>query len=174
MKTWRAIVAGLAGGVLAVAIVQGAAWVSGGEGDLCGLLGAVVTGDAGTAAWIAGCVAQLAMAAAGGIVYAAIFEWVVTRAGALTGAAIAVPHAIVAGLAMGFLPASRLLDAGVMPPGAFMEYRGATVLAAFVAAHLVFGAVVGGTYGGTRHAVRSTTLVWHDVTDPERRPRAQE
>lgn len=173
MRTWRAIVAGLAGGVLAIAIVQGAAWVSGGAGDLCGLLGAVVTGDAGTGAWIVGCAAQLAVAAVGGIAYAAIFEWVVRRAGALTGATIAVPHAIVAGLAMGFLPASRLLHAGVMPPGAFMEYGGATVLAAFVAAHLAFGAAVGAIYAGTRHTVHATTLVWHDVTDPDRRPYAQ-
>jgi hypothetical protein len=174
MKIWRAVAAGLVGGVLAIAIVRGAAALSGGEGDLCALLGAVVTGEIGTAPWIAGCVAQLAAAVVAAIAYAAIFEWIVMRAGALTGALIAVPHCVCAGLAMGFLPASRLLDAGIMPPGAFMEYRGMAVLAAFIVAHLAFGTAVGAMYGDTRHGVRVTTLAWHDVTDPERSSRAQQ
>jgi hypothetical protein len=174
MRTWRAIAAGLVGGVLAIAILRGAAWISGGDADLCALLGAVMTGDTGTAAWIAGCVLQLVAAVAAAIAYAAIFEWVIRRAGAMAGVLIAVPHVVVAGLAMGFLPASRLLDAGFMPPGAVMEYRGVPVLAGFVLAHLTFGAVVGLMYGDTRHVVRETTFVWHDLTDGEGRHPARE
>jgi hypothetical protein len=174
MHTRRAIISGLIGGVLAIAIVRGAAWLSGGEGDLCALLGAIVTGHEGTAAWIAGCVVQLVAAAVAAIIYAVIFEFVMNHASAATGALIAVPHAVVAGLAVGFLPAARLIDAGTLPPGAFMEYRGAAVLAGFIVAHLAFGATVGALYGGTRHAVRDTTLVWRDATNVEGRSNAQE
>jgi hypothetical protein len=158
MNMRRAIIAGLIGGVLAIAIVRGAAWLSGGEGDLCALLGAVVTGREGTAGWIAGCVMQLVAAVAAAVIYAMIFEFVMNHASAAAGALIAVPHAIVAGLAVGFLPASRLIDAGTMPPGAFMEYRGMAVLAGFIVAHLAFGATVGVMYGNVRHAVAAITL----------------
>ena len=174
MRTRRAIAAGLVGGALVIAILRGAAWISGDESDLCAALGAIMTGDVGTAAWVAGCGLQFVAAIAAAIVYAAIFERVLRRAGAMAGVLIAVPHVVVAGLATGFLPASRLLDAGGMPPGAFMEYRGAAVVSGFLLAHLTFGAVVGLMYGDTRYVARETTLVWHDVTGGEGRHPARE
>ncbi len=165
MRIWRTILAGLLGGLLAIAIVRGAAWLSGADGDLCALLAAAITGETGTAAWIVGFAAQLMVAVVAAIGYAAIFEWVTMRAGGLIGVLIAIPHVAVAGLSVGFLPASRLLHAGLMPPGAFMEYRGAVVIAGFVLAHLVFGTVVGAFYGGTRHVVSAMIPAWNNVTD---------
>lgn len=168
MRIWRTILAGLLGGLVAIAIVRGTTWLSGAEGDVCALLGAAMTGETGAAAWIIGFAAQLMVGMLAAMGYALIFEWVTMRASGLIGALIAIPHVAVAGLSVGFLPASRLLDAGVMPPGAFMEYRGAMVIVGFVLAHLVFGAVVGGLYGGTRHSMSETIPAWHDVTDAVR------
>lgn len=108
---------------------------------------------------------QLVVAVIAALAYAAAFEWVTRHAGALIGFAIAIPQAVVAGLVVGFLPVTRMLDAGIAPPGAFLEYRGAWTVAAFILEHLVFGVVVGGLYGTTQHAVPVHSAVWVDVTD---------
>jgi hypothetical protein len=50
-----------------------------------------------------------------------------------------------------------LIDAGIGPPGAFMEYRGAWAIATFVLAHIAFGALVGGLYGSARYVLSATT-----------------
>ncbi len=173
MRFWRTIIAGIAAGALAIAIVGGAGWLSGVDADLCMLLGAVVTGDTGTTTWLVGGLGQLLVAVVAAIIYAIIFEWVTRRAGAVIGVLIAIPHVVVAGLAVGFLSGSRLLEAGILPPGAFMEYRGAVVLVGFVLAHLVFGTLVGASYGRTRHVVPATMTIWHDVTDASRGHSAQ-
>jgi hypothetical protein len=165
MKVWRAIGAGLAGGVLVIVIVRAFAWASGAHADLCLLLGSALTGDTDSTAWIVGGVGQLVIAAVAAIIYAAIFEWVTNRAGAVIGVLIAIPHVVVAGLSIGFLPGARLLDAGITPPGAFMAYRGAVVLVGFVFAHLVFGAVMGLSYGRTRHVIRAAGPVWREVIE---------
>ena len=163
MKARRTLGAGLAGGILVIAIVRGAGWASGAQADLCLLLGTVLTGDTNSMAWIVGCVGQLVIAGAAAVVYAVLFERVMNRAGAVIGVLIAIPHVVIAGLAVGFLPGARLLDAGIAPPGAFMEYRGTVVLAGFVVAHIVFGAVMGVSYGDPRHVVRAPGRVWRDA-----------
>jgi hypothetical protein len=127
-------------------------WITGANSDLCMFTGVVLTGRLDAIGWLAGAAAQLAIAIIAAIVYALIFELVTRRAGPLIGLAIAVPHAIVAGLAMGFVPASRLIDSGIGPPGAFMEFRGPWVIVTFVLAHLAFGALVGKLYGSAHHA----------------------
>jgi hypothetical protein len=164
MKVIRPIAGGLAGGMLAIAIIRGAAWVTGADADICAILGAVVTGSSGIGAWLVGCAVQLTEAVVVAIVYAVIFEGIARRAGALLGLLLAIPLVVVAGLSMGFLPGARLLDAGIAPPGAFMEYCGAAVIVGFVLAHLAFGIVVGMAYGQTLHAVPPTLRVWHDMT----------
>src|SRR6478672_893066 len=123
MKLGRAISAGVVGGIVVVTALCVTGWMTGANADLCRLGGVVLTGRLDAIGWLAGATAQLAIAIVAAIVYAAIFELVARRAGPLVGLAIAVPHVIVAGLAMGFVPTSRLLDAGIGPPGAFMEYR---------------------------------------------------
>jgi hypothetical protein len=163
MRVGRAIGAGIIGGIVVVAALEGAGLLTGANADLCSIGGVILTGRRDAIGWLTGAAAQLIIAAIAGVVYAVIFEIVTRRAGALIGFAIAVPHAVVAGLAIGFIPVSRLIDAGIGPPGAFMEYRGAWVVATFVLAHLAFGTLMGSLYGTAQHAPE-TTRQWHDIT----------
>jgi len=165
MRLGRASGAGIVGGIVVVSAVGIAGLLAGTHADLCRLGGVILTGRRDAIGWLIGAAAQLLIAVIAGVAYAAIFETVTRRAGALIGLAIAVPHAVVAGLAIGFVPASRLIDAGIGPPGAFMEYRGAWVIATFVLAHLVFGTLIGSLYGTVQHAPY-TSRQWRDVTSP--------
>ena len=163
MKLGRAILVGVIGAVIVFVIVWITGRVVGVAADLASLTAAALVGQTGGAAWVAGFVAQLLLGACAAIVYAAIFEWVTERSGAWIGLAIAIAHVIVAGLVVGFLPGERLIEAGVMPPGAFYEYRGPWCIAAFVVAHLVFGWFVGITYGATRQNRRWVSRPWAEV-----------
>lgn len=160
----RAITAGVVGYILVVAVVAFAGRLSGSDADLCALAGALVTGRDDSVAWLTGCAVQLLVAVVAALAYAAIFEWITRRAGALIGLAIAVPHAVAAGLAVGFLPAAPLIGLGITPPGAFLEYRGGWVVAAFVLAHLMFGTIAGVLYGPVRHVAPAGEAIWRDVT----------
>jgi hypothetical protein len=163
MKLSRAVVGGLIGGVAVMAIVWLGGWASGSDGDLSALLGAVITHDDGLLAWTIGCVVQLVVAAVAAIVYAAIFEWVARRGGAIVGLVVAMGHVVVAGLAVGFLPVDGIVAAGLQPPAAFMEYRGLWVLTAFIVAHLLFGVIVGAMYGRTIHWATRSSVQWREV-----------
>lgn len=164
MRLGRAIGAGIIGGIIVVAAIGVAGWITRANADLCRLGGVILTGRMDAAGWLAGAVAQLVIAIIAAIIYAAIFEWVTRRAGPLIGLSIAVPHVIVAWLAIGFVPAWRLIDAGIGPPGAFMEYRGPWVLVTFVLAHLVFGALVGKLYGRAQHAPATAGYRWREIS----------
>jgi hypothetical protein len=164
MKLDRAIGAGIAGGIIVVAAIGVAGWITRANVDLCRLGGVILTGRMDAVGWLAGAVVQLVIAIIAAIIYAAIFEWVTRRSGPLIGLAIAVPHVIVAGLAIGFVPAWRLIEAGIGPPGAFMEYRGPWVLMTFVLAHLVFGALVGKLYGRAQHAPATASYRWREIS----------
>jgi hypothetical protein len=164
MKLWRAVVAGLVGCVVVIAAMTIAGAMSGTDADLCALTGAVITGRTGAMSWLVGCLAQVVVAIIAALVYAVVFEWIVRRAGALVGLAIAVPHAMIAGIVIGFLPVSGMMNAGIAAPGAFLEYRGWAAIVTFVFAHLVFGAIVGALYGTTLHRVPSARPTWRDVT----------
>jgi hypothetical protein len=166
MKIGRAIVAGIVGGIVVVIALIVVGRIAGTNADLCRLGGVVLTGRLDALGWLAGAAAQLAIAIIAAIVYAAIFEFVTRRAGPLIGLAVAVPHVIVAGLAMGFIPASPLIDAGIGPPGAFMEFRGPWVIVTFVLAHLAFGALVGRLYGRAQHAPDARSYRWTEITAP--------
>jgi hypothetical protein len=163
MKVVRATLTGVFGGALVFAIVLAAGAVSNHHADLSLLLGSSITAGAGAWTWAAGAAAQLMIAVIAALLYAAIFEWITRRAGALLGLAVALGHVVIAGLGVGFLPASRLLESGISPPGAFLEYRGLLVAGAFVVAHLLFGVLVGAAYGVTRHALPTTRAEWRDV-----------
>jgi hypothetical protein len=164
MKIGRAIVAGIVGGIVVIVAMIVVGVVAGTDADLCALAGAVITGREDAAAWVIGCASQMVVAVIAALVYAAVFEWIVRRAGAVIGVAIALAHGVVAGIAVGFLPISGMVNAGMSPPGAFLEYRGWPVIVTFVLAHLAFGAIVGARYGETLHRVASGRATWHDVT----------
>jgi uncharacterized membrane protein len=163
MKLGRAMGAGIAGGIVVVTAIAAAGWATDTDADLCALAGVILTGRQDGIGWLAGAAAQLLLALVFGIMYAAIFEFATRRSGPLTGFAIAVPHAIAAGLAIGFVPVSRLIDVGILPPGAFMEYRGAWVVATFVLAHIAFGVLVGSLYGRIQHDPPAAYR-WQDIT----------
>lgn len=163
MKIPRAVAASLLGTVVVIVIVWLGGLVSGRDADLCALLGAAVTEVRGTWSWLLGAVLQLLIGVVAAIVYAAIFEWVTRRAGVAVGCAVALGHTVIAGLAVGFLPAARLIEAAITPPGAFIAYRGPLAVAAFVIAHLAFGTIIGVLYGRPRHALVAQRVVWHEV-----------
>lgn len=164
MNVGRAIAAGVIGAVIVYLIVYVAGSLSGTDADLCLLSGASLTGSAGALSWLFGAIGQLVIAVIATLVYAAIFEWVTRRAGAVVGFLVAIGHVVIAGIGIGFLPAQSLVHADLWPPGAFMEYRGLVVLIGFIIAHLVFGTLVGAMYGRVHHAIGSERVVWRDVT----------
>lgn len=151
MKSGRTLLIGVVGALLAVGIERLAGLVAGRDADLCRLVGALLMRSVTLPAILLGCASQLVVAIISAYIYTVIFEYVTRRAGAMMGFIIGLGHVVVAGLVIGFMPGDRLLDAGVMPPGAFMEYRGAVVLVGFLLAHLAFGTFVGATYGATVH-----------------------
>lgn len=164
MKSLRVVLASTLGAIVVVAIVFAAGVANGHRADLCQLVGSSITGSMDAWSWTIGALVQLLIAVIAGIVYAGIFEWVTSRAGAAIGAVVALGHVVFAGLAVGFLPATRLIDASIAPPGAFMEYRGGLVVLAFVAAHVAFGAIVGALYGRPCHARAVPVVAWRDVS----------
>jgi len=137
--------------------------LAGHDADLCALLGASIAAHRGIWPWLLGAALQLVIGIVVAIVYAAIFEWVTRRAGGVVGFIVGLGHTVIAGLAVGFLPAARLIEAATAPPGAFMEYRGPLVVVAFMIAHLAFGIIIGFLYGRPRHALIAPPVVWHEV-----------
>jgi hypothetical protein len=157
------LVIGLLGAVLAVGIERTAGWIAGRDADLCVLVGAVLTGRSSVGTMMLGCIGQLVVAVVSAFVYALIFEHVTRCAGALIGLIVGLGHALIAGLMVGFMPGDRLMQAGTMPPGAFMEYRGSIVLAGFLLAHVAFGTFVGATYGATVHPASPPAPRWREL-----------
>lgn len=168
MKIGRCVFIGIAGCILVLILVWIGGLLSRSDGDLAALTGAILFARDGWAAWAGGFVAQLVLGVVAAIVYAACFEWVTQRAGIWIGLAIGVGHALFAGVALGFVPAERVIAAGLMPPGAFCEYRGPWCIVAVVAAHLVFGGLAGRAYGAPRHAY--TRRVWRAATIEDAAP----
>ena len=163
MKISRVILSGVLGAVLVYAVVRLTGAFASVPSDLCQLLGSSITGAGSAWTWLLGAVGQLVLGVVASIVYAAIFESVTQRAGALIGLLVGLAHVALAGLAIGFLPSRRLLEAGVAPPGAFMEYRGVAIMVAFAIAHLAFGLLIGALYGRPRHVVTVRAVVWREA-----------
>ena len=163
MKFSRVVIAGVLGAVLVYAIVRVTGALTSMPADLCELLGSSITAADSVWTWLLGGVVQLALGIVSSFVYAAIFEWVTQRAGAAVGLLVGIAHVVVAGVATGFLPAGRLIEAGLAPPGAFMEYRGILVVVAFAVAHLAFGMTVGALYGRPLHKINARRTVWREA-----------
>jgi uncharacterized membrane protein len=163
MRVSRVFLSGMIGCIVAVAIMVAAARLSGSAADICTLTGAVAIGRTEALGWFVGFIVQLVIAVIAAFVYACIFEWVTRRAGPLIGLAIAVPHVVIAGLSIGFLPAAPLIAHGIAPAAAFLEYDGGWTVVGFVCAHLAFGFLVGSLYGKTRHAIPANRREWRNV-----------
>jgi len=166
MKLTRAVVAGGGAALVVVLLLLAAQRILGVPTDLGTLLGTLALPDGGVGAWLVGTAGQVVVGAAAGALYAAVFEFVFRRAGPLAGLAVAVPHVVVAGLAVGFLPV--WLGTGTEAvPGAFLGFGGARAVVCFVAAHLLFGALVGWCYGRTRHRAAAPAPRWRDLPVPD-------
>jgi hypothetical protein len=151
MRVRRALSAGVLASVAALLVAWGVRRATGATLDPAGSLGRLLL-PASWAMWssvvlTAGAVAHIAGGALLGLAYAAVFEWVTRRAGALVGLALAVPHAVVTGLAFAFLPLLRPELFAASPPGAFLAYGGAGATVSLLAFVLVYGALVGALYG---------------------------
>ena len=104
-----------------------------------------------------------AMAVCGGVIiallYALVFEFVTRRAGWLIGAAIGVMHATLvwlgAGLAAWWFPDFMSAFAGELS----LLFHSLLAIAAFLALHVVYGAIVGAMYGPPNHAATTTLSV---------------
>ena len=102
----------------------------------------------GPAAYVVGLVIHLAMGGAFGLVYGWLFERVWNHGGAGMGVILASIHASIIGMAAGLTPQLHpLVPTTLRDPGAFFANSGTLGVLAFLAAHLVFGAIVGGGYG---------------------------
>lgn len=165
MRVWRTVAGGTLSAVVSFVIaVVSWRWLCGGD-DLLPLLGGVpMPGVQGLWTVAAALGVQLGVGAVSAVPYALVFEWVARRATWTVGAGLGLAHAAVAGLVAAFVP---LLYGEVSPatvPGAFLSFRGWPVTAAFVAEHLVYGALVGVFYGPVRPSVPGTAAArWSEI-----------
>lgn len=150
MRVRRALGAGVLATVAALLVAGALRWATGATLDPAEPLGRLLLPESWTTwrgvALATGVVAHVVGGALLGVGYAAVFEWVTHRAGALVGLALAVPHAVVTGLAFAFFPLLRPALFAADPPGAFLEYGGAGAALSLVAFVLVYGTLVGTLY----------------------------
>lgn len=162
MKIVRALVSGLVGAVATVLLFLAAHVVLGPAADPSVVIGQLVLPDSGAAAWALGALLQLVLGTVTGIAYAIVFEFVFRHAGWLAGIAVAIPHVVVAGLAVAWFR----VGVGPYDPalaGAFLAFAGLAAAVWFVAAHCAYGAIVGACYGATRHRASAAAVTWHEA-----------
>jgi hypothetical protein len=151
MKSGKALVAGLVGGVAMTVL----AWLVrrlGLDMNAEMMLGSMVSSSPGLATWLIGFVMHLVISALIALIYAWGFERVTHRAGAVVGLGFAVIHVVIAGIVMAMIPAIHPMIPERMPaPGAFLSNMGGTFVALFVLEHLLYGAIVGAMYGPVEH-----------------------
>ena len=171
MKLGRALTSGLGGAVAAVLIFLVAHVAVGRDADMSVIVGEWITSQGNSFAWLAGAIAQLVLGTVLGLAYAAAFEFVFRHSGVLPRLAIATPHVIIAGFAVGWFTAPPQVAAPLLV-GAFLSFVGPGAVAAFVIAHAVFGLVVGALYGRTLHSPSEAPVVWREINDamPEDAP----
>ncbi len=146
MNTGRAFGAGVVGGVVMTILMWMARTFMGMHMNLSMMEGTMLVQPPGPTAWIVGFIMHLIISGLIALLYAWAFEHVTHRAGAAVGAGFGLIHAVIAGFAMGMVPAIHPLIPQMMPaPGAFLSNIPGGVIALFVL-HLVYGAVVGAIY----------------------------
>jgi hypothetical protein len=154
---WGALVGGLVGTVVLTTILRGASELGWTRMDLPFLLGTAVTEDR-VRAKVAGYALHFVFGLLFALVYVTVFA-VVGRSGFLLGALLGLVHAAFAGTALVsiLLPAvhprmgSGFDAAGsaplLEPPGFMLVNYGRRTPLATIAAHVVYGAIVGGFAG---------------------------
>jgi hypothetical protein len=148
VKTDRALISGMAGGLVMTAL----AWIARATMDLPSnmemMFGTMFGMRQGTSAWLLGLGIHLAGSALIALIYAWSFERVTHRANWLIGGGIGSLHALIAGGVMGFMPEMHALIPEHMPaPGFFMANMGAMPVILDFAMHMIYGAIVGAAYG---------------------------
>jgi len=161
MKLNRAIVGGVLGAGL-MSVIMAMARGMGMNVNLEQMLGTMTGMMPSGTTFAIGLAVHLMMGAAFAVAYAWLFEHVAHRGHWATGALVAIPHIVVAGLMMGVIPMIHpLMPNPVPPPGVFMSALGPMGVGAMVMLHLIFGAVVGGVYGDARHPRRARPVAGH-------------
>ncbi len=112
-------------------------------------LGSMLTQTLGAATWILGFGMHLIAGGVFALVYAWGFENISHHSGAGTGTWYGVIHTLISGIVvLGLMPAVHPLIPEVLAaPGMFAINYGALTATAFIALHLIYGAVVGSMYG---------------------------
>lgn len=150
MKWGGAFLAGSIGGA-AMTTIMAVARTLGMRFHFEMMLGTSFGGQPGIRKWAIGLVMHLALSGSIALLYALGFEHATHRAGWLVGAAFAAVHTSIAGIVMGFVPALNPAVPEIMPaPGPFMTNNGGAHVIVFVLLHVVYGALVGATYGPVR------------------------
>jgi hypothetical protein len=150
IKRTTAVVAGIIGATWMVAILGLAKGLGLTSLNIPLALAALTTGSASGMTWLLGLVLFLLIGAAAALLYAAVFESV-GGAGPARGALLGLAHWILTGLLLAFIPA---MDESLTGPGFMGINRGIVSPPLLLAAHLVFGAVVGGVYRASPAPVR--------------------
>lgn len=155
MKSRTAFWPGVVGGAMMSAILL-AGRMLGMEGPNLELMtGSLVTGTISMTAWLTGYVIHLAVSGGIACIYSRAFEKITEEAGAALGIAFSVPHLVISGILLGFLPwihplmggSPQMITPGTMgAPGFFAVNYGATGSFAFILVHLVYGAFVGSVH----------------------------
>jgi hypothetical protein len=146
MKVGLAFVAGMVGWAVMVALVILLRAVNATELNLSMIVGSLFTGQVSSGTWVLGFVLGLVISGLIALIYAAAFEglrrsnW---RLGLIGGAI----HAAIGGLFFGLMPSFHpAMPDLLLPPGPYAANYGTMTAIGFIAAHLVFGMIVGGMY----------------------------
>lgn len=111
------------------------------------ILGTLTGLQPGGAAFGVGLLLHLMMGGLFGLLYGYLFERVWVHGGAPTGMLLAVVHASLIGILIGFTPLHPMVPERLPDPGPYFANLGAVGVLAFFGAHLVYGAIVGAGYG---------------------------
>ncbi len=108
------------------------------------LLGSMFTGSADARGWVLGFLLHFLLGGLFGLVYAIGFGRGMRRAGLGIGMGFGAVQALVVGVALVAVPRVHpLVPDSLVAPGPFLSNLGMMGVVAFVALHLVFGAIVG-------------------------------
>ena len=160
MRTKHAMLAGLIG-ACAMSLAMFLMRAVGFNIDLEALLGSVVASNHSLSPWTIGFLIHLAFGMILGVLYGVAFE-AVGRAGPMMGTGLGLANGLLAGMMMTSIPAMSPFGGagGGGGTGAFLAHvHYGPVL--FLAAHAVYGLVVGSAYGRT---IPHTSLVHKEVT----------
>ena len=173
MQVWRSVSGGMLGAVAALAIIVASRWLSPDDSDVLPLLGGIpLYGAHGSSLLVSG-VLQLIIGAVSSLLYALVFEYIMSWADWKLGGTLGLMHAAVGGLVVAYLPLLHTDPSPRTVPGAFLSFLGWGMVLAFLAAHVVYGAIVGAWYGSLRRIVSQRSEVrWRELYPGRRQTKA--